>query len=174
MQEYMPDTHMILVGLLPRGDDVWASQKVAWDTKQSVALKLGQHIEYLKIAFDESVWYEPIFRVNRWMEKLSKDQSTNPKPLYPPVTYVDCGASLLVPGQRRVNAPPRRELQQNLMHEFQELSPEGHARVAACLHEQITKVVALSQEERVNEKPREWRRNRDAFNSKRLKMGESL
>eukprot|EP00240_Pyramimonas_obovata_P001357 CAMPEP_0118941870 /NCGR_PEP_ID=MMETSP1169-20130426/34869_1 /TAXON_ID=36882 /ORGANISM="Pyramimonas obovata, Strain CCMP722" /LENGTH=497 /DNA_ID=CAMNT_0006886747 /DNA_START=126 /DNA_END=1616 /DNA_ORIENTATION=+ len=151
LQENMPTTYMLFMGLLPRADDVWAVEKDAWETRQKAAAQLGQTPEILRIPFDESRWYEPIFRVNRWMEKIAHDSTQQEKPIYPPVAYVDCGASLLVPGQRRVNAPPRRELPQNLMHEYHHPSPEGHARVAACLHNEIDKINEAFEADRKSE-----------------------
>mmetsp|Transcript_5430 Transcript_5430/g.10367 ORF Transcript_5430/g.10367 Transcript_5430/m.10367 type:complete len:520 (-) Transcript_5430:152-1711(-) len=165
LQKRMKDTFFLIVGLLPRADDVYMKRVKEIRAQPGGRAKREQDVnnEIEKISYDSSTWFNKIFTVNRWLLKLTDDASQWSKSfpqMYPPVNFLDCSSSFLTQGVLRVSAPPLSLMPLDLIPDGHHLSPMGHTKLAGCILGKVSELTALAAEDEANGNARQRKKNR--------------
>eukprot|EP00242_Pyramimonas_sp_CCMP2087_P018416 CAMPEP_0198201058 /NCGR_PEP_ID=MMETSP1445-20131203/3881_1 /TAXON_ID=36898 /ORGANISM="Pyramimonas sp., Strain CCMP2087" /LENGTH=435 /DNA_ID=CAMNT_0043871247 /DNA_START=415 /DNA_END=1722 /DNA_ORIENTATION=- len=147
---FLPNTEFLLVGLLPRADDVLVAMATPKDNgvRTDEALKLSKTGKRAaraalaakeaagqpnfqtpaSVSFAESAYFPKVRQVNDWLQVLANNADS--------VHYLDCGLQFLVPGPTS-----EIELSARLMPDFYALSLAGQEKFVACIRDTVEHLV---------------------------------
>jgi len=154
---FLPATEFLLVGLLPRADDVHAAiphpsppppfVMSRGDSRRKKKGKMeipevplaGSQPLVSSISFAESSYFSKIRMVNDWLQVLANNADT--------VHYLDCGLQFLVPGPTS-----EIEVSARLMPDFLHLNDKGHQKFLSCVHDTVEHLV-MKAKSKLNQAP---------------------
>eukprot|EP00976_Prorocentrum_cordatum_P105881 1194346-Prorocentrum_minimum.AAC.3 len=143
---FLPATEFLLVGLLPRADDVLAAMQHPSPPPPVVPLTRADSRRKKKgklvlppvpvatgplvnsISFAESTYFSKVRQVNDWLQVLANNADS--------VHYLDCGLQFLVPGPTS-----EIEVSSRLMPDFLHLNEKGQEKFLSCIHDTVEHLV---------------------------------
>mmetsp|Transcript_1474 Transcript_1474/g.2110 ORF Transcript_1474/g.2110 Transcript_1474/m.2110 type:complete len:390 (-) Transcript_1474:97-1266(-) len=138
LRTHMLYTHFLIVGILPRADDIY-QQKVAGGGASGGMFNFGvskptDPNELFSISFDESQYFHKIVQSNEWLKAIADEVPSNFM-RKPPVFFLDCSREFMVP---QLDSHGAHEIPLKLMPDGLHLSLAGQEKLHMCMYDTLT------------------------------------
>eukprot|EP00854_Cymbomonas_tetramitiformis_P017502 gene17502-20839_t len=139
LQKRMMDTQFLLVGVLPRADDVYKEKTKAAQNPGMFSFSKPKAVQG-SLSFTSSKFYNAITKTNQWMKAVA-DEIGSHWLVKRPVYFLDCSHQFLVPHSGTTwhaeQGAAATEIPLALMPDMVHLSTQGHERLATCLRDTV-------------------------------------
>lgn len=156
LQRRMMDTQFLLVGVLPRADDVYKARTKAAQNPGMFSFSKPKAVQG-SLPFTSSKFYSAINQVNRWMEAIA-DEIGSRWLVKRPVYFLDCSHQFLVPHSGTTwhagQGAAATEIPLALMPDMVHLSTQGHERLATCIRDTVRQLSFIAKAAKADKKAR--------------------